>query len=826
MGLSADLIAQFVKITNDNKDVKNETTVYGTIVKNNGSDYVRFDGSDLLTPVTSTAFVGDGDRVTVMIKNHTAIVTGNLTSPSARNVDVKDAIDQISEFEIIMSYKVTTAELNAIEATITSLKSKIAKISSVEADIIMVEELQAKFANLNNVNADDVKALNADIENLQARIGKFADVSTEELTAMNADIEKLYAYTADFTYVSAEVLHALKANLSNAEIKYANIDFSNISEATMQKFYANSGLIKNATINDGTITGELTGVTITGDLIKGNTIVADKLVIKGDDGLYHKLNTDGVTVEAEQTDYNSLNGSVITAKSITANKISVSDLVSFGATIGGFKITDNSIYSGVKTTVGNTTRGIYLDNDGQVAFGDSNNFIKFYKDQNVYKLVVTADDITFGSSKKSLVSTASTVDSLSSTVSTINNKVTTLDNTILAWCYNNNTAYINGGKIYAKSITTAQLATDAIKSLNYVSGSTGSYLNLSDGSFNSKYLKWTSTGALTATSGTIGGITINSNGLSAQKTTNGVTVGYSINNSGTISVKNIGSGRDSMLYLDSDYLSMESYSSASGGDPLHLAIGASGIFMGQTSGDNTAKVYNDGAGVLYLYGASGIVCKSNVHAEKDINVDKNINSVGYIMPKSGQFIHTANGTSGTNGYVKIARIKITGQYANQPIFIEYARRGDKIISNLVIRFNSSDGTDPGLALFKTDGSSQNAYLHKAATSTWDLYIKKSEAYDTIDVLSYYAGSYARARMTMTWTNEMVTSLPSDYSTVSSYMSSMNYKFGNDKESYITSRTGGGFDFWFTNGGTRICFDGSSGTIYRVTADGTWTALTS
>ena len=543
MGLSADLIAQFVKITNDNKDAKNETTVYGTIVKNNGSDYVRFDGSDLLTPVTSTAFVGDGDRVTVMIKNHTAIVTGNLTSPSARNVDVKDAIDQISEFEIIMSYKVTATELNAIEAIITSLKSKIAKISSVEADIIMVEELQAKFANLNSVNADDVKALNADIENLQARIGKFADVSTEELTAMNADIEQLYAYTADFTYVSAEVLHALKANLSNAEIKYANIDFSNISEATMQKFYANSGLIKNATINDGAITGELTGVTITGDLIKGNTIVADKLVIKGDDGLYHKLNTDGVTVEAEQTDYNSLNGSVITAKSITANKISVSDLVSFGATIGGFKITDNSIYSGVKTTVGNTTRGIYLDNDGQVAFGDSNNFIKFYKDGNAYKLVVSADDITFGSSKKSLVSTASTVDSLSSTVSTVNNKVTTLDSTILAWCYNNDKAYINGGKIYAKSITTAQLATDAIKSLNYVAGSTGSYLNLSDGSFNSKYLKWTSTGALTATSGTIGGITINSNGLSTQKTTNGVTVGYSINNNGTISVKNIGSGR-------------------------------------------------------------------------------------------------------------------------------------------------------------------------------------------------------------------------------------------------------------------------------------------
>ena len=79
--------------------------------------------------------------------------------------------------------------------------------------------------------------------------------------------------------------------------------------------------------DNGTITGNLIGVTISGDLIEGNTIVAEKLVIKGDDGLYYKLNTDGVTTESEQTDYNSLNGNVIRAKSVTAEKINVSDLV-------------------------------------------------------------------------------------------------------------------------------------------------------------------------------------------------------------------------------------------------------------------------------------------------------------------------------------------------------------------------------------------------------------------------------------------------------------------------------------------------------------------
>ena len=198
----------------------------------------------------------------------------------------------------------------------------------------------------------------------------------------------------------------------------------------MEYFYAQSGLIKDVTIGDATITGELVGVTISGDLIKGNTIVAEKLVIKGSDGLYYKLNTDGMTVEKEQTDYNSLNGQVIRAKSITATKIDVKDLVAFGATIGGFKIGQDSIYSGVKESVGNTTRGIYMDNDGQFVFGDASQYVKFYRvSEGKYKLAIAVEDLFIGSKsvaesiedvKKTADNAASVASSASSAASTAN----------------------------------------------------------------------------------------------------------------------------------------------------------------------------------------------------------------------------------------------------------------------------------------------------------------------------------------------------------------------------------------------------------------------
>ena len=332
MELPKKLINEFAKVTNNTEKPENDTTVYGVISKNGDSTYVQLDGSDLLTPVSTTTDTQDGDRVTVLIKNHTAIVTGNMTSPAARTDDVKDMDKKFTDENTLITGKIVAAE---------------GDIANLKTDKLSANEAEITYATIVNLNAAEAK------------------------------IDKLAAIDFD--------------------AKYANIDFANVGEAAMEHLYSKSGLIENVTISDGTITGNLVGVTIKGDLIEGNTVVADKLVIKGTDGLYYKLNTDGMKIEAQQTDYNSLNGSIITAKSITATKISVDDLVAFDATIGGFNITSDALYSGVKESINNTTRGIYLGKDGQLAIGDSNNFLKYYKTTSgAYKLELSlgGDDIT------------------------------------------------------------------------------------------------------------------------------------------------------------------------------------------------------------------------------------------------------------------------------------------------------------------------------------------------------------------------------------------------------------------------------------------------
>lgn len=420
MALSTDLISQFVKATkDDNKETKAVTTLYGTIRlsdKEGAKPEVQLDGSSTWIPVETTVEttvdVRNNDRVIVTIKNHKAVITGNLTSPAVQHKTVEVVTEQVST-------KVSTDVIEAKFATVDTIIAENATIKQLSTDVATVNSLVAGKASITQFQTEQLRVdglfsgQSAQITDLVA-----ADVTVNnKLNAANSEINnlkttKLDATNAAATYATIENLNAANTSIANlqneklsseqASLIYANIDFSNIGDAAIEKFFSVSGLIENVVIGDGTVTGTLVGVTIKGDLIEGGTVVADKLVMRGEDGLYYKLNTDGVTTEAEQTDYNSINGSIITAHSITATKIAVDDLVAFDATIGGFNITTDSIYSGVKESIDNSTRGIHLSTDGQVSFGDSENYIRYYRDDNGdWKLEISAESILFGAESKS-----------------------------------------------------------------------------------------------------------------------------------------------------------------------------------------------------------------------------------------------------------------------------------------------------------------------------------------------------------------------------------------------------------------------------------------
>ena len=103
MTLPSDLVSQFAKITNDSGIKKEETILYGKVVQYEDSLCVRLDGSNEITPAVTTSTIKAGDRVSVTLKNHTAIITGNLSDPAASGDDVKKVKMEITDMGVVFT---------------------------------------------------------------------------------------------------------------------------------------------------------------------------------------------------------------------------------------------------------------------------------------------------------------------------------------------------------------------------------------------------------------------------------------------------------------------------------------------------------------------------------------------------------------------------------------------------------------------------------------------------------------------------------------------------------------------------------------------------
>ena len=189
MALSEELVANFVKSTNDKKTTSSEATVYGTVKIEGDKKYVQIDGSSIKTPVNTTSDISDDDRVIVLIKNHEATIIGNVSSPSAKNASVSDQynslqqqIDALSPESISEltqtvnnnknnitrlqeSYNQANTALGVINGTVSSINDKI---SSIEQSIGTAE------TNIFNLQTD-VTNLQTDVTNLQASIKDIND---------------------------------------------------------------------------------------------------------------------------------------------------------------------------------------------------------------------------------------------------------------------------------------------------------------------------------------------------------------------------------------------------------------------------------------------------------------------------------------------------------------------------------------------------------------------------------------------------------------------------------------------------------------------------
>ena len=430
MDLSRNIIKRYVQVASPEKITSNSETVYGTVVNEGETLYVKIDGSNILTPVSSTIDIKADDRVLVLVKNHEATVIGSPSSPTARLEELNNLGTEVTKFKAV-----ATSDLIAARADIDNLNANKLSVKDAELKYATIEKLDAENATINGkltayeASIEGLKADKIDASEVEAKYATIESLDAANANITNLKATKIDATTVETTYATIENLEATNAKFTNLNAQYADIDFANIGEASIRNLFTKSGMIEHLTIKEANTTGALVAVTIKGDLIDANTLKADTLILRGDDGLYHKINlVAGTFTETEVIPDDKIHGSVIAANSITANQIYVTDLSAFGAKIGGFVIDDDSIHSDLKDSVNNLSQGIFLNSDGLMSVGDESNYIKFYEDETdeskKYKLEISADSIKFnvGNDSKTMSDLVESEQQLSNKIDVVQEK--------------------------------------------------------------------------------------------------------------------------------------------------------------------------------------------------------------------------------------------------------------------------------------------------------------------------------------------------------------------------------------------------------------------
>ena len=272
MDLSNDLVSKFVEITNDSNDKKDGSTAYGTTVEYGGKIYVKLDGSDLLTPVETTSVIKPDERVSVLIKDHSALVTGNLTTPSASSADVA-VIDQRTTNNAIINTVTqvvptrdelddTYAQKSEITQTADAIRSEVSGIYAEKSMVTQTaNEIRYEFKTGNNVNLQyNGRPRVGDVDGYQFWKSSYYDGSFEKMVGfipldgeLEAAIQLPYIEAKPLTAYSVSISLYVENNTNDYGIWIKEIrnDDTHIYKVLFDYNEEKGRFIKNATFTTG-----------------------------------------------------------------------------------------------------------------------------------------------------------------------------------------------------------------------------------------------------------------------------------------------------------------------------------------------------------------------------------------------------------------------------------------------------------------------------------------------------------------------------------------------------------------------------------------------
>lgn len=231
------------------------------------------------------------------------------------------AEEALSEVGRIKADYIKASELEADIARLGFLTAESAVIGSLQAaNISIAERVTAAEGEIGILSSEKITVSDLTAQNLKTNVIAAITASVETINGNKITAGTLSADAINTSFLQTLNLDTNSLNARYANVTLANIDTANIDAAKIKDLFLGIGFIKDAVIDEGRITGFLDAVQVNASDIIAGTLTADRIELKGANGLYYAINADilpeGVTISST-----TLNGQVIEDKTITADKI-------------------------------------------------------------------------------------------------------------------------------------------------------------------------------------------------------------------------------------------------------------------------------------------------------------------------------------------------------------------------------------------------------------------------------------------------------------------------------------------------------------------------
>ena len=303
-----------------------------------------------------------------------AIETAHIRDAAITNAKIADASIDSAKIKdaAIGSAKIEDASIGTAkiaDAAITRAKIADAAIGSAQIKDAAIGEAQIGKGVIHSAHIGDGEIQTANIKDAAVTKAKIADAAIssakiEDAAITNAKIDKaavgeaqiadaaitrakiadLAVGTAQMGDLSVTTAKIAQAAIGSAQIKDAAIETAKIALGAITAALIKQGAIGTAQIADGSIT-DAKIVSLSANRITAGTLSVERLIIRGNEqSLVYAINNMG---ELTSTQVNTIDGYVLTERTITADKIVAHSITA--AEIASKTITANEILAGTIT---------------------------------------------------------------------------------------------------------------------------------------------------------------------------------------------------------------------------------------------------------------------------------------------------------------------------------------------------------------------------------------------------------------------------------------------------------------------------------------------